>query len=90
MIELGDEVKDSITGFQGVVVGAFHYLHGCRRLAVQPRELKDGKPLESQVFDEPQLILVKAINPPVQPVKTGGPHDDPPSRDPSSIRRTDR
>jgi hypothetical protein len=58
-IELGDEVRDTITGFTGVVIAEHKWLHGCRRLSVQPRELKDGKPIEHQTFDEPQLEVVK-------------------------------
>ena len=59
-IKLGDTVKDTITGFTGVVVCDSKWLHGCRRLSVQPRELKDGKPIDIQSFDEPQLELVEA------------------------------
>ena len=58
-IELGDEVRDTITGFQGVVIGDTKWLHGCRRLTIQPKELKDGKPIDSLTFDEPQLVLVE-------------------------------
>ena len=57
--DLGDLVQDKITKLKGIVSGIFCYLNGCRRIAVQPRELKDGKPVESQVFDEPQLIVLK-------------------------------
>lgn len=58
-INLGDRVRDKITGFQGVVVVISSYLHGCRRLGIQPEELRDGKPGEAQFFDEPQLELVQ-------------------------------
>ncbi len=57
--DLGDSVKDKITGFKGIVTSIHCYLNGCRRIAVQPKELKDGKPIESQIFDEPQLDIVK-------------------------------
>jgi hypothetical protein len=83
-IELGDEVRDTITGFAGVVIGLTQWLHGCRRITVQPRELKDGKPIEAMSFDEPQLEVVKAANTP-EPVKqerarTGGPRPEPQRR----------
>lgn len=58
-INLGDEVEDTITGFTGVVIGVTKWLHGCRRLAVQPRELREGKPVDPVSFDEPQLRLVR-------------------------------
>lgn len=55
MIELGNTVTDTITGFTGVAVGKTLYLHGCTRVRVQPKELKDGKVQESEIFDEKQL-----------------------------------
>ena len=56
-VELGQTVKDVITGYEGVAVSITHHLHACRRIVVQSRELKDGKPVEDMVFDE-QLLLV--------------------------------
>jgi len=57
-IQLGDVAKDKITGLIGVVVIDVKYLHGCRRLTLQPQALHEGKPIESSSFDEPQLELV--------------------------------
>ena len=62
MVELGDKVKDTVTGYQGIAIGATTWLHGCRRITVQSQELKDGKPVEAVTFDEPQLTVVKAMN----------------------------
>jgi len=59
-VNLGDKVKCSITGFQGIAMAAHEYLHGCRRITVQPPVDKDGKVPESQTFDEPQLVVVKS------------------------------
>lgn len=76
-IKLGDKVKDRITGLTGIAIGVTTWLYGCRRLVVQPQELKDGKPVEFTSFDEPQLELVedKSSHPltPNMPRKTGGP-----------------
>lgn len=58
-IKLGDEVRDTITGFSGVVIGITEWLHGCRRMTVQPRALHEGKVAETYSFDEPQLVLVE-------------------------------
>lgn len=58
-IELGDEAKDIITGFQGVVICISKWLHGCVRVTLQPKELRDGKPVDSHTFDLPQLTLVQ-------------------------------
>ena len=59
MIELGDEVKDLVSGFKGVAVAKHSYLQGCDRISVQPPVDKEGMLLDSQSFDEPQLIVVK-------------------------------
>lgn len=81
MIHLGEQVYDSITGFSGVVIARFEYLYGCVRVQVQSKELKDGKPVEPQVFDEAQLIRMEAeANISVAAASTGGPRDAPPGR----------
>lgn len=51
-IRLGDEVRDRITGFQGVVVAKHTYLEGCARFTVQPPIDNEGKLPESHTFDE--------------------------------------
>jgi hypothetical protein len=60
MVNLGDKVKDTVTGLTGIVVAKTHYLQGCTRIAVQPQKVKDGKPVEASWFDEPQLKLIEA------------------------------
>jgi hypothetical protein len=57
---LGDLARDAVSGFEGVVVAAHQYLHGCRRLSIQPQHLHDGKPIEPQTFDEPQIVLLES------------------------------
>jgi hypothetical protein len=60
-IQLGDKVKDAVTGFTGIAVAKTEWLNGCFRFTVQADKLdKEGKVLDGQCFDEPQLILVKA------------------------------
>lgn len=83
-IELGDRVRDKITGLKGIAIGVTNWLFGCRRFCVQPEESKDGKPLETFVVDEPQLEIVKkgVVLPPTpvaasEPVRKHGPRDDP-------------
>lgn len=75
-IELGDEARDTITGFQGVVVADTKWLHGCRRLTLQPRTLHDGKPVDPLSFDEPQLELIPSKPEPTTG-RTGGPRAEP-------------
>lgn len=65
-IKLGDIAKDSVTGFQGVVIGRSTYLYNVDRLVIQPRELKEGKRASSQSFDEPGLIYVSVSDVDIQ------------------------
>lgn len=59
-IELGDLVRDIVTGFKGIAVGRTTWLHGCDRISVQPQgTTKEGKTFENQGFDEPQLQIIK-------------------------------
>lgn len=74
-IRVGDEAKDAITGFKGVVVAKTEWLNGCARLTIQPQELNKGKPIDAHTFDENQLILVKATKYEAKR-DTGGPRDD--------------
>jgi len=76
-IELGDIAKDSITGFEGVVIAETKWLHGCRRFTLQPQKLsKDREVRSSATFDEPQLELVKK-KVAATTGKTGGPRPEP-------------
>ncbi len=58
-IVLGQEYKDPVTGFKGIAVAATTFLHGCRRIGLQPPVDKDGDIRDSQYFDEPQLVSTK-------------------------------
>ena len=55
MINLGDRVKDRITGFEGIAIAKVIPLNGCVRYEVKPQGLKDGKTIESEWIDEQQL-----------------------------------
>jgi len=70
-VNLGDRVRDKITGFQGIVIGVTDWLYQCRRPIVQPEELKDGKMIDSQSFDEDQLeVLAEGVVTPKFPHQT--------------------
>jgi len=59
VIKLGMEVKDRISGFQGIVTSITEFIYGCRRLGVAPQMLTgEGKPRDEYVIDEPQLDIV--------------------------------
>jgi hypothetical protein len=76
-IELGDIARDTISGFEGVVVAETNWLHSCRRLTLQPKKLHDGNPVDNRTFDEPQCELVKARKAPLGLRNTGGPAPNP-------------
>lgn len=57
-IQLGQEVKDKVTGFKGIAVAKTTFLQGCRRIVIQPKVNKEGVMSESQSFDEPDLEVI--------------------------------
>ena len=71
--DLGDVVKDKITGFKGVIMCQSRYLTGCNRYALQSQQLNnEGKPVDWQYFDEDNLLMDgENIN--FEPNQTGGP-----------------
>lgn len=85
-VDLGDKVRDRISGFEGVVIGVTEWLYNCRRPIVQPFTVdSNGKPVASESFDEPQLeVLEKAVFKTETPLKTskktGGPRITPAQR----------
>ena len=55
-VELGNVVRDRITGLQGMAVARTEWLHGCVRITIQPPGLTaDGAPRQSETVDEAQL-----------------------------------
>jgi len=74
MIKLGSKVKDTISGFEGIVVGRAEYLYGCVQILVQPEGLKeDGQPVASRWMDEQRFTEDSTA-------KAGGPQNEPPKR----------
>lgn len=60
MVNLGDRVRDEVTGFEGIAVCRATWLHGCIRINVQPEKLdKEGKVRTQETFDEPQLKILR-------------------------------
>jgi hypothetical protein len=75
-IELGQKVKDPITGYKGIAIGKTIWLYGCTRIGVQAIVNKEGKVPELQWFDEPQLEAI----PPKESRNKGGPQPNPTRR----------
>ena len=58
-ITLGQKVKDTITGFEGIAIARTIWLHGCERILVQPPYQQDSDKMpEHESFDEPQLEII--------------------------------
>lgn len=72
-VNLGDEVKDFITGFKGITIGISTYLHGCRHVMVQPEGLKDGKAQDAVWIEEPRLVVTRKGKHAKPEKETGGP-----------------
>ena len=71
MIQLGDKVKDNITGFTGIANCRSIYLNGCISIQVISNKLgSDGKEID-EWFDEQRLEITSKA-------KSGGPQKRPP------------
>lgn len=77
MVKLGDKAKDIVSGFEGIAVGKTIWLNGCTRVGLQSDILQDGKPIDTQWFDAPQLVVVEADKVTPGPRDTGGPISTP-------------
>lgn len=54
--ELGERVKDCITGMTGVIMARSNFITGCDQYGISPTELtKDGKRPDWEYFDENRL-----------------------------------
>lgn len=75
MVDLGDEVKDKISGFRGIAVARHSYIEGCNRISVQPVIDRDGKLPDSVTFDEPclEVVTIQKISKRQNSALTGGP-----------------
>ena len=55
MADIGSKVKDSITGFTGIVTGKVQYMNGPHQSLVKPDFLKDDCMIEGQWIDDARL-----------------------------------
>lgn len=61
-VELGDKVKDKLTGFEGIIIVNSTYLNGCIRVGIQSDKLQGGKPLDVEYVDIVQVeVLQKGV-----------------------------
>ncbi len=90
MVELGDIVRDKITGFQGTAVTKCIYLNGCISFEIQPKLNTKKEWVLSKWIDEPQLESVpKRVHKKPEPVEyhsgRGGPGNKPDRPRPHSL-----
>jgi hypothetical protein len=73
-VNLGDRVKDRVSGFTGIVVAKTQYLNGCTRVTLQPAAIDDGAKLPAcETFDEPTLLCLDVGAVQIGPRDVGGP-----------------
>lgn len=67
-IELGDKVKDLITGFEGIAVAKTEFINGCVQFSVA-KQLKKGEKFPDLLVGEPcidskslRIVKKKAVN----------------------------
>ncbi len=80
-IELGDLVKDIVTGAEGIVMCRSDYLTGCTHMAIEQRKVKpDGSMPDWLHIDVRRLKLLKknVIKLYLKAVDPGGPCVNPP------------
>ncbi len=64
-VQLGDEVKETITGLKGTCTAVADWLYGCKRIVIQAKMNKDGTIPEAIWTDEAgcEITKAKAIQP---------------------------
>ena len=75
MIELGQRVRDTVTGFEGIATGHTKWLTGCDTFGLQSTTLaEDGTPMATQWFDVLRLEAVpdEPVIPRAEDVDTNG------------------
>ncbi len=68
--QLGDKLRDRVTGLEGICVGRGDHISGCDTYGLQPLGLKDGVPHDVKWFDEPRMELVQKGALPLPDVRT--------------------
>ena len=77
---MGDELMEVITGFTGIVAGVTFYMTGCTHYGLQTKDLKEGKPLSWEWFDESRLRSTGKTLEDYKAPDTSGPEQAPSGR----------
>lgn len=70
-VNVGDRVRDPITGLTGVVTARAIYMWGCVQVLVNPGLVKDGQIIDGTWLDENRVEIVPGPPPPC-PGSTAG------------------
>ena len=80
VVNLGDKVKDTITGYQGIATGRSVFLNGCVSICIARQDVPDKDETKVEWFDEQRVELVEsgAFKPQPSSATAGGPQAVPP------------
>lgn len=56
--ELGQKLRDRVTGVEGIAIAKIIYLNGCVQFDIKPKVDKDGKQVDGAWVDTQQIELV--------------------------------
>jgi len=88
--ELADIVKDTLTGFTGVVECRCQWLNNCNTYGIKSRFLYKGQPIDRHFFDEPQLERVGILDKEIDAHKKKSKKKEKPGGPCASIPNTNR
>jgi hypothetical protein len=73
VVELGDKVKDKITGLEGIAVSEHKFISGCIQIGVQPPvKKKEGTLPDTFILDLERLEIVDKMAVKITISPTGG------------------
>ena len=75
---LGAKARDTVTGFEGIIIGRNEWLNGCVQYALKPKVNDKGEIIEAEWIDEQQIEMVRTDPVTKRLEKTGGPQKDAP------------
>jgi len=56
---LGDKIRDKVSGLEGIATARLEYLNGCVQYGIGGKADKDGKIADTHYIDHTQLELVE-------------------------------
>jgi len=72
-VNFGDEARDTVTGFTGIVTAKALYATGCNQVLVSPPVKDDGSFVDGQWLDIERIAITEAGKKPIPSSPSGGP-----------------